>query len=106
MLSQLLRVSGAPLLLSWRSGSAWRLHDLNLGADNGLGSGPFEFTKLSSQIELLMARSRMASVDDPSHITKYQPKGTFQSASSIVQARGFGGLYSGFHLHFSKLLPA
>ncbi|KAH0613252.1 uncharacterized protein H6S33_009632 [Morchella sextelata] len=66
-----------------------------------LTSGPFEFTKLSSQIELLMARSRMASVDDPSHITKYQPKGTFQSASSIVKARGFGGLYSGFHLHFS-----
>ncbi|KAI5840657.1 mitochondrial carrier domain-containing protein [Morchella snyderi] len=63
---------------------------------------PFEFTKLSSQIELLMARSRMASVDDPSHITKYQPKGTFQSASSIVKARGFGGLYSGFHLHFIR----
>lgn len=65
-------------------------------------SGPFEFTKLSSQIELLMARSRMASVDDPSHIKKYQPGGTFQSASRIVGARGFAGLYSGFHLHFSR----
>ncbi|PWW78733.1 mitochondrial carrier [Tuber magnatum] len=63
---------------------------------------PFEFTKLSSQIELLMARSRMASVDDPSHITRYQPKGTFQSAKSIVQNRGIGGLYSGFHLHFIR----
>lgn len=52
-----------------------------------------------------MARSRMASVDDPSHIRKYQPGGTFQSASRIVKARGFAGLYSGFHLHFSRFLP-
>ncbi|KAG0136570.1 mitochondrial carrier domain-containing protein [Tuber indicum] len=63
---------------------------------------PFEFTKLSSQIELLMARSRMVGVDDPSHITRYQPKGTFQSAKSIVQNRGIWGLYSGFHLHFIR----
>lgn len=73
------------------------------GADKWVNLGPFEFTKLSSQIELLMARSRMASVDDPSHIKKYQPGGTFQSASRIVRARGFAGLYSGFHLHFSRL---
>jgi len=65
--------------------------------------GPFEFTKLSSQIELLMARSRMTSMDDPSHLARYEPKGTFQSAKSIVQNRGIGGLYSGFHLHFSEL---
>ncbi|KAL7274418.1 hypothetical protein RUND412_002693, partial [Rhizina undulata] len=63
---------------------------------------PFEFTKLSSQIELLMARSQRASLDDPSHLGKYQPKGALQSAKNIVKCRGIRGLYSGFHLHFLR----
>jgi solute carrier family 25 carnitine/acylcarnitine transporter 20/29 len=64
-------------------------------------TGPFEFTKLSAQIEMLMQRSRMSSLDDPSHIRTYQSKGTLQSAKDIVKARGLMGLYSGFHWHFS-----
>ncbi|KAF8248297.1 mitochondrial carrier [Wilcoxina mikolae CBS 423.85] len=63
---------------------------------------PFEFTKLSAQIELLMLRSKRSSLDDPSHIRKYKNKGTLQGAKDIVKARGLLGLYSGFHLHFVR----
>jgi solute carrier family 25 carnitine/acylcarnitine transporter 20/29 len=65
-------------------------------------AGPFEFTKLSAQIELLMLRSKRSSLDDPSHIRKYKNKGTWQGAKDIVKSRGLLGLYSGFHLHFSE----
>ena len=64
--------------------------------------GPFEFTKLSAQIELLMLRSKRSSLDDPSHIRAYKHKGTLEVAKDIVRARGLPGLYSGFHLHFSS----
>ncbi|KAI5813393.1 mitochondrial carrier domain-containing protein [Pyronema omphalodes] len=63
---------------------------------------PFEFTKLSAQIELLMQRSRRSSLDDPSHIRQYKRKGTFGQAIAIVKARGPLGLYSGFHYHFLR----
>lgn len=64
-------------------------------------TGPFEFTKLSAQIELLMLRSKRSSLDDPSHIVKFKHKGTLEVAKEIVRSRGLPGLYSGFHLHFS-----
>lgn len=65
--------------------------------------GPFEFTKLSAQIEYLMSRSRAASMDEPStDRVKYEAKGTAQAARYIIKTRGFRGLYSGFHLHFGE----
>ncbi|TGZ77445.1 mitochondrial carrier [Ascodesmis nigricans] len=64
---------------------------------------PFEFTKLSAQIELLMLRSKRSSIDDPTHRPKdYVRKGTIQSAKDIIKARGPMGLYSGFHLHLMR----
>ncbi|KAI5778220.1 mitochondrial carrier domain-containing protein [Geopyxis carbonaria] len=63
---------------------------------------PFELTKISAQTQMLMHRSQRSSLDDPSHIRKYETKGTIQTARDIIKARGLLGLYSGFHLHFIR----
>ena len=62
---------------------------------------PFELTKLSSQISVLMASHSTSSVDDPIR-RSYEQKGTFQTARQIVIQRGFRGLYSGFQLHLMR----
>ncbi|MCJ1355089.1 MAG: hypothetical protein MMC33_005080 [Icmadophila ericetorum] len=59
---------------------------------------PFELTKLSAQISVLMADKTPANVD-PTVRRSYQHKGTFKTAKNIVKHRGVMGLYSGFHLH-------
>ncbi len=64
-------------------------------------TGPFELTKLSAQISVLMAKSTTSSMDDPVR-GSYQRKGTFRTAKSIVLNRGVGGLYSGFSLHLRE----
>lgn len=64
-------------------------------------TGPFELTKLSAQISVLMAKSNSSSVDDPVR-RSYQKKGTFKTAKNIVLHRGFKGLYSGFNHHLRK----
>ena len=64
-------------------------------------AGPFELTKLSAQISVLMATSKTSSVDDPVK-QSYQQKGAFKTARNIVLHRGVAGLYSGFHLHLCK----
>ena len=66
--------------------------------------GPFELTKLSAQISVLMANKSNTSMDDPVGRT-YQQKGTFATAKNIVVHRGIGGLYSGFSLHLCKSYP-
>lgn len=68
--------------------------------------GPFELTKLSSQISVLMAKSGTSSVDDPVR-SSYQQKGTLSTARNIIMHRGVLGLYSGFgfHLCMAKLHP-
>jgi len=66
---------------------------------------PFELTKLSAQVSVLMAERNSASISDPTDakIAKsYQNKGTFQTAKNIVKHRGFLGLYSGFKLHLLR----
>ena len=62
---------------------------------------PFELTKLSSQISVLMASNTSSSMSDPIQ-RSYEQKGTFQTARQIVFQRGFRGLYSGFRLHFLR----
>ena len=66
-------------------------------------SGPFELTKLSAQISVLMARSSVSSVDDTIR-RSYQQKGTLKTAANIIRYRGVLGLYSGFHLHLCKYM--
>ena len=71
-------------------------------------SGPFEFTKLSSQIEFLVKQSKAQEgkqKDDFARVySKMKGAGTLESAKRIVEARGMRGLYSGFHLHLSTFL--
>ncbi|KAI9785768.1 MAG: hypothetical protein M1839_008785 [Geoglossum umbratile] len=62
---------------------------------------PFELTKLSAQISVLMAKTSATSVDDPIR-RSYQQLGTFKTAKNIVKHRGVMGLYSGFHLHLLR----
>ena len=76
--------------------------------------GPFELTKLSAQVSVLMADGNASSINatsmsDPANAratravaASYQNKGTFKTAKNIVKHRGFMGLYSGFSLHLCK----
>jgi len=68
--------------------------------------GPFELTKLSAQVSVLMADRDRSSVSEPANgravAASYQNKGTFKTAKNIVKHRGFMGLYSGFNLHLRK----
>ena len=66
--------------------------------------GPFELTKLSAQVSVLMAE-RNTSLSDANGravAASYQNKGTFKTAKNIIKHRGIGGLYSGFNLHLRK----
>lgn len=74
-----------------------------------INTGPFELTKLSAQVSVLMAESNKHSLSDPSSskmvrevAASYQNKGTFKTAMNIVKYRGIMGLYSGFSLHLRK----
>ena len=62
---------------------------------------PFELTKLSAQISVLMANHKSTSLDDPIR-RSYEQKGTFQTVRQIVSHYGVRGLYSGFRLHFMR----
>ncbi|KAL8873215.1 MAG: hypothetical protein Q9174_001279 [Haloplaca sp. 1 TL-2023] len=62
---------------------------------------PFELTKTSAQISVLMAKSNTSSMDDPVRLS-YQQKGTFSTVKNIVTHRGFLGLYSGFGFHMLR----
>jgi len=70
---------------------------------------PFELTKISSQVSVLMAERMSTSVSDPKTTVQsqalaasYQNKGTFATAKVIVKHRGLRGLYSGFGLHLTR----
>lgn len=71
-----------------------------------ISSGPFELTKLSAQVSVLMADRKQSSISEPSQgravAASYQNKGTYKTAKNIVKHRGFVGLYSGFRLHLCK----
>ncbi|KAK9462561.1 mitochondrial carrier domain-containing protein [Lipomyces oligophaga] len=102
----------------FRSLPTYFLAGFTSGGFIALFSCPFEFTKLSTQIELLMARaaaaqSRNTTVStlspgaqsqsvNTSEPINLQPKGALQSAKEIVSKRGLLGLYSGFRYHFAR----
>ncbi|ODV91586.1 hypothetical protein CANCADRAFT_73102 [Tortispora caseinolytica NRRL Y-17796] len=77
------------------------LAGLSAGAVVTVFACPFEFAKLSAQIEKLMLRSQEAmSPDSISHETPR--RGTFQAMKHIIQTKGIGGLYSGFYYHLIR----
>ncbi|CZT06340.1 related to CARNITINE/ACYLCARNITINE TRANSLOCASE [Rhynchosporium graminicola] len=67
---------------------------------------PFELTKLSAQVSVLMADRKVSSLSEPSTgravAASYQNKGTWKTAKNIVKHRGFAGLYSGLKLHLMR----
>lgn len=64
--------------------------------------GPFELTKLSAQISVLMAERNDGSKQNDAIRKSYQNLGTLKTAQNLVRHRGWTGLYSGFHLHLRK----
>ncbi|KAF2740674.1 mitochondrial carrier [Polyplosphaeria fusca] len=63
---------------------------------------PFELTKLSAQISVLMADRKDGGGKDDAVRKSYQNLGTFRTAKKLVEHRGYRGLYSGFHLHLLR----
>lgn len=63
---------------------------------------PFELTKLSAQISVLMAERKDGGGKDDAVRKSYQNLGTFKTAKKLVEHRGYRGLYSGFHLHLMR----
>jgi hypothetical protein len=65
--------------------------------------GPFELTKLSAQISVLMADTKDSDHKNDAIRKSYQNLGTLRTARKLVENRGYMGLYSGFHLHLREL---
>ncbi|MCJ1299371.1 hypothetical protein MMC08_002163 [Hypocenomyce scalaris] len=63
---------------------------------------PFELTKLSAQISVLMASDTKDPTGEERVRRSYEQKGTFKTAKNIIKHRGITGLYSGFHLHLLR----
>ncbi|KAF2266578.1 mitochondrial carrier [Lojkania enalia] len=63
---------------------------------------PFELTKLSAQISVLMADRADGGAKSDAVRKSYQNLGTFRTAQNLVRHRGYMGLYSGFHLHLLR----
>jgi hypothetical protein len=61
---------------------------------------PFELTKLSAQVSVLMAE-RAGDRRSQAVASSYQNKGTFRTMANIIKHRGVLGLYTGFRLHLS-----
>ncbi|XP_006458044.1 hypothetical protein AGABI2DRAFT_199246 [Agaricus bisporus var. bisporus H97] len=58
------------------------------------GSAPFELVKVRRQLEYSIAASKGKSM--------VRPPGTMDAVREIFRANGFGGLYTGFRLHFIR----
>lgn len=63
---------------------------------------PFELTKLSAQVSVLLAE-RANCKRTSAVAASYQNKGTLRTMATIVKHRGMLGLYTGFRLHLSML---
>ncbi|KAM0745049.1 hypothetical protein ACQRIT_000433 [Beauveria bassiana] len=60
---------------------------------------PFELSKLSSQVSVLLAERGGAKKKSATIAQSYQNKGTMRTMATIIKHRGILGLYTGFRLH-------
>lgn len=60
---------------------------------------PFELTKLSAQVSVLLAERARDCKRSHAVATSYMNKGTLRTMANIVKHRGYFGLYTGFRLH-------
>jgi hypothetical protein len=66
---------------------------------------PFELTKLSAQVSVLLADQKNYSETKSREVAaSYQNKGTLKTMANIVRHRGFAGLYTGLKLHLRTFL--
>ena len=66
--------------------------------------GPFELTKLSAQLSVLMATNKGSMAEPVEPPRNHVPQnGTLRTAINLVRLKGMMGLYSGFNLHLCKL---
>ncbi|KAL0940766.1 mitochondrial carrier protein [Colletotrichum truncatum] len=69
---------------------------------------PFELTKLSAQVSVLLsdqkklAEANCQATNGHQVAASYQNKGTFKTMSNIIRHRGALGLYTGFNLHLLR----
>ncbi|AEO61651.1 hypothetical protein MYCTH_2312027 [Thermothelomyces thermophilus ATCC 42464] len=64
---------------------------------------PFELTKLSAQVSVLLAdKKNYPKPGSHAIAASYQNKGTLKTLGNIIKHRGFGGLYTGFRLHLMR----
>lgn len=65
---------------------------------------PFELTKLSAQVSVLLAQTKSKDMCSQRQAVaaSYQNKGTLKTMATIIKHRGFMGLYTGFNLHLSE----
>jgi len=63
---------------------------------------PFELTKLSAQVSVLMANQKNADPKRQAIAMSYHNKGTFQTLANIVKHRGLSGMYTGLNLHLLR----
>lgn len=66
---------------------------------------PFELTKLSAQVSVLMAERAGNCQRSRAVAASYQNKGTLRTMRNIIKNRGIFGLYTGLRLHLC-LYPA
>ncbi|KAF1830869.1 mitochondrial carrier [Decorospora gaudefroyi] len=78
------------------------LAGVNAGAAITAIACPFELTKLSAQISVLMADRNDGGGKNDAIRKSYQNLGTWKTARNLVKHRGWRGLYSGFHLHLLR----
>ena len=60
---------------------------------------PFELTKLSAQVSVLLAERGVTNGGSHAVAASYQNKGTLRTMANIIKHRGMLGLYTGFKLH-------
>lgn len=63
---------------------------------------PFELTKLSAQVSVLLAGQSKSNSERQKVAASYQNKGTLKTMATIIKHRGMMGLYTGFNLHLLR----
>jgi hypothetical protein len=63
---------------------------------------PFELTKLSAQVSVLLAEQAGDCKRSQAVAASYQNKGTLRTMGNIIKHRGMFGLYTGFSLHLLR----
>lgn len=63
---------------------------------------PFELTKLSAQVSVLLSERAGDCARSRAVAASYQNKGTLKTMGNIIKHRGVWGLYTGLNLHLCK----